>query len=337
MSTKILATLGPSSLNETTITKLTELGVSLFRVNLSHTPIDKIESTIRLIQQYTSAPISLDSEGAQIRNQDMAGGTCTLTKGEHVQVHFSSVVGDEHNISLTPNHVAESLEVGDRVRIDFHSVCIRIIEKRDDHCLAEVEVGGKVGSNKAVDVDRNIKLNAITEKDKIAVAIGKEMGIKDYALSFANSEEDVVAMRELIGEGVNLISKIESRQGLLNLSQILKKTDSILIDRGDLSRQMPIEKIPFLQRKIIAIAKYHQTPVYVATNLLESMITTQLPTRAEVNDVISTLLMGANGLVLAAETAIGAFPVQTIIMVNKLIKEFDKWTPNTSLNEIIEN
>ena len=142
-------------------------------------------------------------------------------------------------------------------------------------------------------------------------------------------------MRNLIGEKSNLISKIESVKGVLNLDGILNAADQILIDRGDLSREVPIEKIPFLQRRIIARAKSKSIPVFVATNLLESMIDTKNPTRAEVNDVVSTLLMGADGLVLAAETAIGQYPLGVIKMVNALVRQYNRWTPNSSFEDIL--
>ena len=132
-------------------------------------------------------------------------------------------------------------------------------------------------------------------------------------------------MREIIGEKT-LISKIESIQGVLNLKKILPLVDQILIDRGDLSREVPIEKIPFIQRSIISYARMYETPVYVATNLLESMINHGAPTRAEANDVASTLLMGASGLVLAAETAIGQYPVESVEMITAIIKQFEQWS-----------
>ena len=142
-------------------------------------------------------------------------------------------------------------------------------------------------------------------------------------------------MREIIGEKT-LISKIESIQGVLNLKEILPRVDQILIDRGDLSREIAIEKIPFIQRSIIAYARIYETPVYVATNLLESMIHSGTPTRAESNDVASTLLMGASGLVLAAETAIGHYPVESVKMIAAIIRQFEHWSPETSFNDLID-
>jgi pyruvate kinase len=340
MELSILVTLGPSSLKEDIIKLCARENVSLFRINLSHTPLEQVELIIKKIQQWTDVPICLDSEGAQIRNQSMISDQVVFEEGETVKLHFDEVVGDSRNISFTPRQIVPNLSPGVGLMVDFNTVCLRVIEKYSDHCLAKVESGGIVGSNKAtdlVDVEQEISLSPITEKDKKAFEIGKKLGINHFALSFTNSKSDVEQMREIVGPTATIISKIESRKGVCNLLEILDVVDQILIDRGDLSRQLPIEKIPFLQRRIISMARAKGKPVFVATNLLESMVTTPSPTRAEVNDVVSTLLDGANGLVLAAETAIGMFPVEAVRMIRGLMNQYIKWTPNSSITEIIEN
>jgi pyruvate kinase len=233
--------------------------------------------------------------------------------------------------------VARRLVVGDRIRIDFHAVCIRVIETHPTHCLAVVEAGGHVGSNKAADVDREIPLAPLTPKDEHCIALGRRLGIRDYALSFAQSQRTVRHIRELAGTDARIIAKIESRRGLRNLVPILEEADEILIDRGDLSREVAIEKVPLLQRRIIAVARSKGRPVHVATNLLESMVLTSSATRAEVNDVISTLEMGASGLVLAAETAIGRYPCEAVAMIRRLITQFERWTPHTTIADLLDD
>jgi pyruvate kinase len=335
MNIKILATLGPASLNKKTVKRLEEKGVNLFRINLSHTKLDDVERIIGDIQSWTNVPVCLDSEGAQIRNQDMITEDVSYKKDNIVKIHHSPVVGDSNNISFTPENVSQQLRVGDEIRVDFNSVCFSIIEAKDEYLLAIVKNGGIVGSNKATDTDGDIKLNAVTPKDEKAFKIGIDMGIKDFSLSFTNSADDVAQVRRIIGHDSNLISKIESIRGLMNLEYILPVVDQILIDRGDLSREVPIEKIPFIQRRIISYSRSKDTPVFVATNLLESMIKSDSPTRAEANDVASTLLMGASGLVLAAETAIGDHPVGAVDMINLIIKQYGRWTSESSFNDII--
>ncbi len=335
MKIQVFATLGPSSMNRETVKGMARYGVDLFRINLSHTPMAVVADAIDNIRSWTDVPVCLDSEGAQIRNGAMISGGATLRRGDRITVHFDAIEGDSRHLSLTPATVGPMLEPGDRLRIDFDSAAIRIIETFSDHCLAVVEADGHVGTRKAVDLSRPLPLAAITPKDREAIAIGKALGIRHFALSFAENPRHVDAMRELTGPGDVLIAKIESAQGVLHLSEILATADEILVDRGDLSRQVPIEKIPFLQRRIVSMARAVNRPVHVATNLLESMILSADPTRAEVNDVVSTLLMGATGLVLAAETAIGRHPVAAVEMVRRLIDQYECWTPNTSIEEVL--
>jgi pyruvate kinase len=334
MSIKILSTLGPSSLNRETVQGLAENGVSLFRINLSHTLLEDVQNTILRIQSWTDIPICLDSEGAQIRNGFMTNGGAFYEMNDFVHIHREAVEGDRSNISFTPESIFLQLEVGDEIRVDFNSVLFSVTEKHTDFLVAKVNHGGHVGSNKGVVVSRTLILEPITPKDRVAFRIGLTMGITNYALSFTNCAHDVSLVREIIGDS-NLISKIESINGVLNLKEILPLVDQILIDRGDLSREIPIAKIPFIQRSIISYAKKHQVSVYIATNLLESMINSSMPTRAEANDVASTLLMGASGLVLAAETAIGNYPVESVRVINDIIHQFEQWKPSTSFQELI--
>lgn len=336
MPKKILVTLGPSSLSEEIIQRFDAFEVYLFRINLSHTPLDLVAATIDKIQQWTHTPICLDSEGAQLRNQKMINEKTVFTVGDEVKIHFQPVVGDGHNISFSPNKISKQFLLGDVIRVDFDHVQLEISKRYDDYCLATVINGGDVGSNKASDIDRELDFDPLTDKDRAAVAIGLEKGIRNFALSFTNRRKDVEKMRESCGPESNIICKIESRSALENLESILDVADEILIDRGDLSRQVSIEKVPFLQRKVISIARSRNVPVFVATNLLESMIQNKSPNRAEVNDVVSTLLMGADGLVLAAETAIGKHPAGAVKMIDSLIIESAKWTSESSLQEILE-
>jgi pyruvate kinase len=198
------------------------------------------------------------------------------------------------------------------------------MEIEGDQATLRIRKGGRVGSNKACNVRREIELPAITIKDRKAIEIGREMGVKNFALSFANRPEDVQEMRELTGSGSTLISKIESRSGIANLEKIAELSDAVLIDRGDLSRQVPLEQIPAHQKNIIARVKAVGRPVYVATNLLESMVHSAIPTLAEINDIYNTLDDGADGLVLAAETAVGKFPVACVSMVRRVIAEYER-------------
>lgn len=336
MNTKLLVTLGPSSLKKDIVTAIDKHDIFLFRINLSHTPLEKVEETIHLIRSFSDTPICLDSEGAQVRNQVMREGFAYFKHDSLVTVHHRQVSGDSENISFTPDFVSQQLIPGDIINVDFNSVKLEVIENGPEKCIARVISGGEVGSNKAADIERDIELPSITEKDRKAIEIGRKEGIKYFALSFSSSRSEVEKFRDLTGEGTYIISKVESKKGVANIDGILEASDAILIDRGDLSRQVPIELVPFFQRRLISTAKLAEKEVFVATNLLESMIVSQQPTRAEVNDIVSTIEMGATGLVLAAETAVGKYPIGSVKMVRKLTKQFNRWTSNTSLQELLQ-
>ncbi len=337
MKKKILVTLGPSSLNEEIITSCAELGIYTFRINLSHTPEDEISSIIDKIRKWTDTPICIDSEGAQIRNERMSSEPINYQTNDKILVHYKPILGDKNNISFSPHGITDQMAKGDEINIDFNRVKIRIDQILETYAAATVISGGSVGSNKACDINKDVLMSPITDKDKKAIKIGLSQNINHYALSFANQGSDVELMRDLVGPQAKIISKVESRSALNNLGEIINLTDEILIDRGDLSRQIPIQKIPLLQRLIIDKSRSLNVPVFVATNLLESMVSTKDPTRAEVNDVVSTLLMGADGLVLAAETAIGKYPVEAVKMIKLLIKEAEIWTNKTTINDVLEN
>ena len=318
-----LITLGPNSLNKKIIKKI-EKGTYLFRINLSHISIKDLKKIIIKIKSYTRIPICIDTEGAQIRNGIMRTKSCYFKKNSLININSNLIKkGDNKNISFYPPYIFHKLKRGDIIKIDFDSVAIKVLKKiNDKKWKAKVISEGYIGSNKGADLNRNINLKSITDKDLSAINIAKSMGIKHFSFSFADSKKSIIKLKRYTGKKAIIISKIESKKGLKNLKDILSESNAIIIDRGDLSREIPIYKIPTMQRKIINIARTKNIPTYVATNLLENMILKKDPTRAEVNDVISTLEMGAAGLVLAAETAIGKYPAQTVEMINFLIKEF---------------
>jgi pyruvate kinase len=324
MERRVICTIGPASLKPRVIKRLQTLGVSLFRINLSHTPVEEVRPAIAFLQEHSTVPICLDSEGAQVRTGRFAAPPANLRKGSLIQVHRDSICGDAQKFNFTPPAALELLELGDLITIDFHAVVAEVMELQGDRAVLRIRKGGCVGSNKACNVHRDIELPAITVKDLKAIEIGREMGVEHFALSFANRPEDVQEMRELIGPAATLISKIESRSGVANLEEIARLSDEILIDRGDLSRQVSLEQIPACQKDVIRRVKAIGRPVYVATNLLESMVHSPVPTLAEINDIYNTLDDGADGLVLAAETAVGKFPIGCVSMVMKVIAEFER-------------
>ena len=321
MRIEVLSTLGPASMNEKIISRLDHLGVSLFRINLSHTAIEDLEPVIDLIQGFTDVPICLDSEGAQVRTTIFKEGVCELRENTIVEIPHRPVIGTSEAFNLHPDHITRSVEIGDFISIDFNAVLAQVIRKNDQGVAARIINGGKVGDNKAVTVDRELLMPPLTLKDRAALELGVSKGIRHFALSFAHRGSDVDVVREIVGDAT-VISKIECKSGLANLDDIIARSDAILIDRGDLSREVPLEQIPSVQKRIISRTSDKSCKAYVATNLLESMVEAPQPTRAEVNDIFNTLMDGADGLVLAAETAIGKYPLRCAEMVMRMVDVF---------------
>jgi pyruvate kinase len=332
MKIKILCTLGPASLRGDVIRALEERGVDLFRINLSHTPPEAVEPTITLIRRYSNVPICLDSQGAQVRCGKMAEGTA-LVAGTTITICAADVLGSAERMTLWPASVFQSMRAGDLIHVDFDGALLQVMDvNADGSAQATVLEGGRVKSNRAVVMDPPPSLGPITDKDVTAIEIGVRMGIRHYALSFASSAGDVELIRALIPEGSTVISKIESRAGVRNRDEIIDASDAVLIDRGDLSREVPVEYVPYYQKAIVRQANRWNTPVYVATNLLESMVTNSKATIAEMNDIANTLLDGVHGLVLAAETAMGVDPVGAVDAVMRCIKTFE----HTSMGSLLE-
>jgi sulfate adenylyltransferase len=329
---QILCTLGPSSLQPEVIEGLDARGVDLFRINLSHTPLEVVAPTIEHIQRHSATPICLDTEGAQVRCGPMAPGV-TLEPGRMVRLTAAGPVGTAEELGLQPPAGLDAVRPGTELGIDFNGARLRVTEITPAGVTALVVEGGQVRSNKAVTVEPAPLLPALSEKDYQAIAIGARMGVRHVALSFARRAEDVALLREVAGSGTMVISKLESRAGIRNMDAVISASDAVLIDRGDLSREIPLEQVPFYQKVVVRRANRWNRPVYVATNLLESMVTSRHPTVAEANDIANTLLDGVHGLVLAAETAIGVDPVGTVEMVQRVVTAFERWNTSALLDE----
>jgi pyruvate kinase len=329
VSVKILCTLGPASMLPSVIRKLDETGVDLFRLNLSHTPLEHVRSSIEFIQSHTGKPLCLDTDGAQVRC-GLVEGAVEFGQGKSVRLTAAPIVGNADLLTLRPKAVFDTLQPGTLVSIDFDGVVLQIETVHDHVAEAVVVDGGRVTSNRAVSLDPTPELPALTNSDIEAIGIARELGIRHFALSFARRAKDVARLRTLGGETSYIISKIETRAGVRNMDGIIAESDAILVDRGDLSREIPLAHVPMYQKEIIRRANTATTPALVATNLLESMVSNRRPTIAEANDIINTLLDGAHGLVLASETTIGHDPVASVEMILEIIRAFE-WSRSRRL------
>ena len=330
----IFATIGPSSMNKETIQKMDKSGVDIFRINLSHTESCNFEKIINDVSKWTKKPICPDTEGAQLRTGKLSQEELIVKTNDIVELVG---VGNKSSNNVMPLNIYSPNNiflVGDLVKIDFEEVLIQIIKINTKSVVAEIITGGIIRSNKGISVDRQIDLPYLTEKDIEVIAISNRLNIKTIFLSFCSNGESIKELRSLFDYKITIISKVESQSGLINIDEICIYSDGILIDRGDLSRDVAIEKIAFAQSYIMEKGIKHKTPVFTATNFLESMIEKPKPTRAEINDIVSTLASGGSGIVLAAETAIGKYPVDCVRIVSRIIRESNnpKYFSNGAFN-----
>jgi len=324
-STKIICTLGPSSFKKSILHKLKKENVDIFRINLSHTPKNQIRSKIIYLKKNKIKNICIDTEGAQIRTTECKK-KYFLKKNKIIKISNLKKFSNNLEISLYPKFNINSVKKRSIILIGFNNLELKVIsvDKKNNFLLCRVTRSGFLESKKGVHIKSKIKLDALTKKDIYALKLAKILKLRYFAISFVNSKDDLKLVKSLVGKNSFIISKIETLNALKNLKQISELSNALLIDRGDLSRYIPIEQIPLAQEQIINFLKKFNKPTYVATNLLETMIQQSVPTRAESHDVYSTLKQGSKGLVLAAETAIGKDPIACIQFLKKCIKEFRK-------------
>ena len=312
---EIFCTLGPSTFNKDFL-KFSNNKISLLRLNMSHVAINKLKRTIMFIRKYSQVPICIDTEGAQIRTK--------IRKRRKYKFNQKlSLYKNKGNFNIYPSEVFDKIKKNDFLNIGFDGLEVKVIKVTQNILSCRAIQGGMLENNKGIHlINRNIKLNFITEKDKIAINIAKKMRINHYALSFTNTHKDILKFNKLLKNRVKIF-KIETKNALKNLNKIILAGQKFLIDRGDLSKDVSLEMLPFVQRKVLKVANANNKKVYVATNFLESMIKNKSPNRGEANDVYNTLESGAAGLVLAAETAIGKYPKECVIFLKKIIKVFN--------------
>jgi len=319
---KIIATIGPASFDKGIITKMDRSGVDIFRVNLSHTNIKDYKKIVNQLSKWTSKPICPDTEGAQLRTGNIKSNNgLKILSNKILEIVGSNYKANKNQLSLNTPNIEKLLKIGDLLNIDFNGVLLHIVNIDKKIIYGRIINGGIIYSNKGINVNRDIDLPSLTKKDLSVIKITSSKNIPIIFLSFCSNGESIDKLRSYFNYNIQIISKVESKIALKNLDEICKKSDGILIDRGDLSRDVPIERIAFAQNHILEKAGKYKTPVYVATNFLESMIDNPQPTRSEINDIVSTLEKGGSGIVLAAETAIGKFPLECVRMVSNVIKE----------------
>lgn len=335
-NSKIICTLGPASFNKESILKMKNRGVNFFRINLSHTPKEEIERKIMELKKL-KAPVMIDTESSQIRTGNEK--EIFFKEGEIVKIYNKKIECNGNNLFFTPKNIIEKLNVGDLIHLDFNSVLIKIssIENiNKDYIEGNVLIGGKIGGRKGVHLESNFVLPTFSEKDKYTIKLAKKYKIYNFSLSFIRNKEDVLEFKKLFPRA-RFLSKIETKDAVKNINSILDLSDGILIDRGDLSREIPLEKIPFVQKLVTKKAQQKNKEIFIATNTLENMSYSLKPTKSEINDIVNCLIDGVTGFVLTKETAVGKYPIETINMLLSIFKEFENNYEDIDLENLQSN
>ncbi|MDE3177332.1 MAG: pyruvate kinase [Pseudomonadota bacterium] len=321
---KILATLGPASADPAVVEALYRAGADVFRINMSHASHDMMRervAVIRALEEKVDRPIGIlvDLQGPKLRVGLFANGAEELRKGDMFTVDDDPTPGDATRVRLPHPEILASLRPGHRLLIDDGKVQLRVQTHTPTRSECVVEVAGKISNKKGVSLpDTELPTSAMTDKDRADLVAALDENIDWVALSFVQRAEDVAEVKRIAGKRANVMAKIEKPQAIAKLDEILAVADAIMVARGDLGVEMPIERVPGLQKTITRMARQLGKPVVVATQMLESMITTPVPTRAEVSDVATAVFEGADAVMLSAESASGQYPVEAVTMMNRI-------------------
>jgi len=326
---KIVATLGPASRDAATIRKLFEAGADVFRINMSHTDhagLANYVSMIRTIEADLERPIGIlaDLQGPKLRVGAMAGGGVDLVTGSVVKIDLDPAPGDAHHLFLPHKEVFAVLKPGGQLLIDDGRLRLRIESVTSDSATARVEFGGRLTDRKGVNVpDAVLPIAALTKKDRADLDRALELGVDWIALSFVQRPEDVAEARKIVAGRAGVLSKIEKPAAIDRLEEIAELSDALMVARGDLGVELPIEQVPGRQKQITRVARAAGKPVVVATQMLESMISSPMPTRAEVSDVATAVFDGADAIMLSAESASGQYPIEAVDMMDRVARSIE--------------
>ena len=328
---KILATLGPASRSPEMIEKLVRAGADAFRVNMSHGDHETHAQTIasiRAVEKEIQRPIAVlcDLQGPKLRVGQFKDGKAVIRHSGHFTLDRNPELGDETRVCLPHPELFGILEKGQRLLIDDGKLRLKVIEASQDAILCSAEVGGVIMDRKGVNVpDAVVPVPALTEKDRRDLAFALDQGADWIALSFVQRPEDVAEARKLMGSSnTALMAKIEKPAAIDRLDEIIELADGIMVARGDLGVELNPEEVPPLQKRIVAATRRSGKPVVVATQMLESMIESPAPTRAEVSDVANAVYDGADAVMLSAETASGAWPVEAVTIMDRIAGQVER-------------
>ncbi len=339
---KIVATLGPACREAGTLEMMIAGGMDVARINTSHATHEVMREEIRVLREVAGRSrkevgIILDLTGSKLRVGEISGGEALLEEGRDFVLSAQPHAGDASRAGVNRPELTASLRPGDSVLLDDGAIHLRVTGVDDAGVHTEVVRGGILRSHKGINAPGvRLEVQALTEKDLADLDLGLELGVDWIALSFVQSSRDVARLRQAIherGADLPIVAKIEKREAVEDLEAVVKEADAVMVARGDLGVEMPLEEIPLLQKRIIEVAASQGKPVITATQMLQSMLEHPSPTRAEVSDVANAVFEGTDAVMLSGETAVGSFPVQAVETMKRIIGRAESSLPYAGLLE----
>ena len=351
--TKIVCSMGPASTNVDTLTQMVLAGANVIRINCSHADNENRFKTLEVaneVRRITGKEIAImyDTKGPEFRNDKLENDKMELIEGNTIKVVKEHILGNEKEFSVNHPEALESINVGDSILLENGLMKIEVIEKTNDYLNCKIINGGILGNKKSLSVPGvNLSIPFMSETDRKDIEFACDNDGDFLAASFVTCKKDILEIKEILKEkksNMKIIAKIESEEGIKNIEEILEEVDGIMVARGDLGTECPMEKIPFYQKHLIERARAHAKNVIVATEMLESMKNSSRPTRAEITDVTQAVLDGTDAVMLSGETAVGEYPIETVRTMagiceeaerhNKINREYDFGRKN-NISEMI--
>ena len=335
--TRIVCTIGPATSSEDALRRLVDCGMDVARLNFSHGTQEEhraVLKRIRSIAGETDRPIAVlqDLAGPKVRTGDLADGPVRLQAGQRFVLTRQDIPGDEKRMSVTYKGLPDDVGAGDTLLLNDGAIELAVREVAGDDVVCEVVVGGPLGARKGINLPSgSLRVPFLTDKDRNDLRFGRAVGVDYVALSFVRSADDVRRVRDLLGEAagaVPLIAKIEKHEALGAIDAILAEVDGLMVARGDLGVEIPLERVPRIQKELIAKANQAAKPVITATQMLKSMVDSPRPTRAEATDVANAILDGSDAVMLSEETAVGSHPFEAVRTMDRIAWDVEEGLPD---------
>lgn len=332
--TKIIVTVGPNTATKEMLKSLIINGADVVRINMSHATFDFCTSVINIVNEInkelnTYASIMIDTKGPLVRIGKLVNNTIFLKENDKIRIYMNPVIGDSTKFSIDYSLLIDDIEVGNIIKINEGLVEIEVMDKEQDYILCKVNKEGYINENNSLSIP-GVKLNKefLSEYDKETIRFASKMKVDFVALSFVSNYDDVLEVNDLLidlkDEHIQIISKIENNAAVSDIDRIIKVSDGIMIARGDLGTEIPMERIPGIQKRIISKGHIAGKISIVATELLSTMVNNDRPTKAEVSDIANAVLDGTDAVMLCGETTIGKYPLETLKMMEKIIRAAEK-------------